>query len=182
RTFQITSTFASMTVAENVAVALLPVTSSPWSAARLPRTPPARARELIDAVGLTALADRTAGLLAYGDLKRVELAIALANEPRVLLMDEPTAGMAAAERASLMALAVKTARERGAAILFTEHDMDIVFRHAEHVLVMGSGRLIAQGTPDEIRADPTVRDVYLGRSGRTAGIPGGISEDGRDDA
>ena len=120
--------------------------------------------QLIEAVGLSAFSDRLCGTLAYGDLKRVELAMALANEPRLLLMDEPTAGMAAAEREALMLLAVGVARARGAAILFTEHDMGVVFRHAGRVIVMSGGRIVASGTPDEIRASPLVREVYLGRA------------------
>ncbi|MEZ5854656.1 MAG: ABC transporter ATP-binding protein [Hyphomicrobiaceae bacterium] len=164
RTFQITATFSSMTVAENIAVALLPVAASPWSARRMPTRDDKRVHSLARDVGLTNLMDRVAGTLAYGDLKRVELAIALASEPRLLLMDEPTAGMAAAEREALMALAVGAARERKAAILFTEHDMGVVFRHAERVIVMSAGRVIAEGAPDHIREHPAVREVYLGRT------------------
>ncbi|HET7155056.1 MAG TPA: ABC transporter ATP-binding protein, partial [Hyphomicrobiaceae bacterium] len=99
---------------------------------------------------------------AYGDLKRTELAVALANDPRLLLMDEPTAGMAPQERNALMALAVSIVRERGIAVLFTEHDMDVVFRHADRILVLDRGRIIAQGAPSAVRADPEVRRIYLG--------------------
>jgi branched-chain amino acid transport system ATP-binding protein len=168
RTFQITATFSSMTVLENVAVALAPRETSLWRPWRLPTLDAPEARQLIADVGLGAMGDRVAGTLAYGDLKRVELAMALASQPRLLLMDEPTAGMAAAEREALMALAVAVARARGAAILFTEHDMGVVFRHADRVLVMSQGRLIASGTPAEIRESPEVREVYLGRGG---GVP-----------
>jgi branched-chain amino acid transport system ATP-binding protein len=104
-------------------------------------------------------------VLAYGDLKRVELAVALANEPQLLLMDEPTAGMAAAERRELMALVAAIARERSIAVLFTEHDMDVVFAHADRILVLHRGQVIAQGKPAEVRADPRVREVYLGQGG-----------------
>jgi branched-chain amino acid transport system ATP-binding protein len=92
----------------------------------------------------------------------VELAIALANRPRLLLMDEPTAGMAPEERGALMALAASLARSEGIAVLFTEHDMDVVFGHADRVMVLHSGELIASGPPAEIRADPRVQEVYLG--------------------
>jgi branched-chain amino acid transport system ATP-binding protein len=163
RTFQITATFASMTVAENVQMVLL-------SRARrlfgLWRPTAAQFREpalaLLDRVGMASQADRHCGVLAYGDVKRVELAMALASEPTVLLMDEPTAGMAPAERLALMALTAELVRERGLAVLFTEHDMDVVFAHATRVLVLDRGRLIAEGSPDQVRANPRVQSIYLG--------------------
>ena len=101
-------------------------------------------------------------MLAYGDLKRVELAMALANQPRLLLMDEPTAGMAPKERVALMELAAGLARARKIAVLFTEHDMDVVFSQADRIIVLDRGQLIAGGTPQEVRANPDVRAVYLG--------------------
>ncbi len=107
-------------------------------------------------------AERTCGVLAYGDLKRVELAMALANRPRLLLMDEPTAGMAPKERVALMELAARLARERKVAVLFTEHDMDVVFGQADRIIVLDRGQLIAGGTPEEVRANADVRAVYLG--------------------
>jgi branched-chain amino acid transport system ATP-binding protein len=107
-------------------------------------------------------ADRPCSLLAYGDLKRVELAVALANAPKLLLMDEPTAGMAPRERIELMALTAELVRERGLAVLFTEHDMDVVFGHADRILVMNRGRLIADGPPAAVRDNPMVQEVYLG--------------------
>ena len=113
-------------------------------------------------IGMETLADSTCGELAYGDVKRLELALALANNPRLLLMDEPCAGMAPKEREQLMRLAARMARERNTAVLFTEHDMDVVFGHASRVLVMNRGQLIASGSPTEVRANPEVRAVYLG--------------------
>jgi branched-chain amino acid transport system ATP-binding protein len=101
-------------------------------------------------------------VLAYGDLKRVELAVALASRPRLLLMDEPTAGMAPVERGALMKLAAGLARDRKIAVLFTEHDMDVVFGHADRVIVLCDGEMIAQGSPAEVRANAQVRRVYLG--------------------
>src|SRR5471030_2097826 len=106
-------------------------------------------------------AEKKCAELAYGDLKRVELAVALACRPRLLLMDEPTAGMASAERHLLMNLVDRISREKGISVLFTEHDMDVVFRHADRVIVMSEGKLIAQGSPAEVRADAQVRRVYL---------------------
>jgi branched-chain amino acid transport system ATP-binding protein len=107
-------------------------------------------------------AGRPCAVLAYGDLKRVELAVALANRPRLLLMDEPTAGMAPRERNELMQLATELARSGGIAVLFTEHDMDVVFTHADRVIVLSGGELIAEGRPEAVRADARVREVYLG--------------------
>jgi branched-chain amino acid transport system ATP-binding protein len=163
RTFQIPAIFASMTVSESVQTALLSRNrrlSAWWAqAARLYRQ---EAERLLERVGMLAQSDRACAVLAYGDLKRVELAIALANEPRLLLMDEPTAGMAASERLELMSLAAEIARERSIAVLFTEHDMDVVFAHADRIVVLHRGRVIAQGTPAEVRANAEVREVYLG--------------------
>jgi branched-chain amino acid transport system ATP-binding protein len=107
-------------------------------------------------------ADRPSGELAYGDLKRLELAVALTNEPSLLLMDEPTAGMAAGDRVELMRLAAEIARARRIGILFTEHDMDVVFEHADRIMVLDRGRIIAEGSPETVRRDPKVRAVYLG--------------------
>jgi branched-chain amino acid transport system ATP-binding protein len=163
RTFQITATFASMTVRENVQMALLSHERrlrSPFAAFATLAVSGADA--LLARVAMRDQATRPCAVLAYGDLKRVELAIALANRPRLLLMDEPTAGMAPEERGALMALAASLARSEGIAVLFTEHDMDVVFGHADRVMVLHSGELIASGPPAEIRADPRVQEVYLG--------------------
>jgi branched-chain amino acid transport system ATP-binding protein len=163
RTFQITATFGSMTVRENVQTALLSHHGRLWNLWRPARTLFVRqAEQLLDRVGMRAQADRPCAVLAYGDLKRVELAIALANEPRLLLMDEPTAGMAPRERVALMALTAEVARERSIGVLFTEHDMDVVFAHADRLLVLDRGRVLAEGPPQRVRGDPKVRQVYLG--------------------
>ena len=163
RTFQITATFGSMSVRENVQMALVSAERrlyAPFAAFTGLHVTPAEA--LLERVGMLGQAARPCALLAYGDLKRVELAIALANRPRLLLMDEPTAGMAAEERGALMALARTLAKTDGIAVLFTEHDMDIVFGHADRVLVLHAGELIAAGAPQAVRADPRVQEVYLG--------------------
>jgi branched-chain amino acid transport system ATP-binding protein len=118
--------------------------------------------KLLEQIQLQSLSNQLCAELSYGDLKRVEFAIALASQPRLLLMDEPTAGMAAAERRALMDLVKGTSRTRGISVLFTEHDMDVVFGYADRVLVLSEGELIAQGSPDEVRADARVRRVYLG--------------------
>jgi branched-chain amino acid transport system ATP-binding protein len=173
RTFQITATFASMTVRENVQMALLSHHRGLSSFASLAtRAHVAEADALLERVGMQAQAMRSCAVLAYGDLKRVELAVALANQPRLLLMDEPTAGMAPRERGELMQLAADLARDSGIAVLFTEHDMDVVFSHADRIIVLAGGKLIAEGRPAEVRAHPRVREVYLG-SGSTFGKAAG---------
>ncbi len=169
RTFQITATFASMTVRENVQMALLSHRRALWRFWRaVAATHADEADALLAQVSMEAQAGRAAGVLAYGDLKRLELAIALANAPHLLLMDEPTAGMAPAERVALMDLARALAKRRGMAVLFTEHDMDVVFNVADRILVLNRGEVIAAGDGAAIRADTRVREVYLG-TGATSG-------------
>ena len=167
RTFQIAETFASLTVVENVQMALLSADArlfSLWRRAADYRRDDALA--LLGQVGMHEQADRPCSVLAYGDVKRVELAIAMANAPKLLLMDEPTAGMAPKERRDLMALTRRLVVERGIAVLFTEHSMDVVFAYADRVIVLARGRLIAEGKPAEIRDHPKVQEVYFG-SGKT---------------
>ena len=173
RTFQITATFGSMTVRENVQIALLSrdrAALRPFGFAGDVAVP--EADRLLDLVGLVSMAPRACAELAYGDLKRLELAVALTSRPTLLLMDEPTAGMAPAERLALMRLVAGLARDQRMGILFTEHDMDIVFEHAHRVIVLDRGALIAQGSPAEIRANPTVRATYLGEGLVYAGEAG----------
>ena len=163
RTFQITATFPTMTVRENVQVALVSYrgqlfnlwSSTPWFEQ-------GEAGRLLELVGMGGYADRPCGELAYGDLKRLELAVALANQPKLLLMDEPTAGMAPRERIELMRLTARIAREQSIGVLFTEHDMDVVFEHADRILVLNRGTLIAEGSPEQVRGNREVRAVYLG--------------------
>jgi branched-chain amino acid transport system ATP-binding protein len=163
RTFQITATFASLSVLENVQVARLShVGQSRTLFTPAHRLEAAPAMRLLEQVGLAGQHARPAGVLAYGDLKKLELALALASDPMLLLLDEPTAGMAPAERRALMALMARIARERGLTVLFTEHDMDVVFATADRIMVLHQGRLIADGPPLEVRADREVQAVYLG--------------------
>ena len=167
RTFQIAETFGSLTVLENVQMALLSADAklyAMWRRAADHRRDDALA--LLAQVGMAAQAERPCSVLAYGDVKRVELAIAMANAPKLLLMDEPTAGMAPKERNQLMALTKKLVIERGLAVLFTEHSMDVVFAYADRIIVLARGRLIAEGTPAAIRDHPKVQEVYFG-SGKT---------------
>jgi branched-chain amino acid transport system ATP-binding protein len=165
RTFQTAATFGSMSVRENVQTALLSYhrgLRALWS--RADRVFANEAEALLERVGMRAQAERPCSVLAYGDLKRVELALALANRPRLLLMDEPTAGMAPEERGVLMELAAGLAQRERIAVLFTEHDMEVVFGYASRVIVMHLGEVIAEGPPEQVRADARVREVYLGEA------------------
>ena len=166
RTFQVAATFASMSARENVQMALLShhrrLRRLVGSAGDLYKQ---EASDLLERVGMLELSQRAAGVLAYGDVKRLELAMALAHKPRLLLMDEPTAGMAPAERRSLMALTGEIVRAEGIAVLFTEHDMAAVFSHADRIVVLDRGGKIADGRPEEVRRDPRVQASYLGSFG-----------------
>lgn len=163
RTFQITATYASMTVRENVQMALISHHRRTWDIWRSASSLHVdEAMQLLKLVGMHEQAERAAAILAYGDLKRLELAIALAHAPELLLMDEPTAGMAPRERVRLMQLTADIVAERGISVLFTEHDMDVVFAHAHRIMVLNRGELIATGSVDEVRNDARVQEVYLG--------------------
>ncbi len=163
RSFQIAATFASLTALQNVQAALISHRRRVFSfLSRADRHEPEKAMELLDQVGMRHLAHKPAGDLAYGDVKRLEFAMSLAAEPRLLLMDEPTAGMAPAERNALVALVKRIIKSRDMGVLFTEHSMDVVFDYADRIIVLARGKLIAQGSPDEIRAHPQVREVYFG--------------------
>ena len=163
RSFQIAATFALLSVIENVQVAIASRERELWRwwqpIARMHRE---EAAALLDRVGMAGAAERACGVLAYGDVKRVELAIALASRPRLLLMDEPTAGMSGHERAAMMALVKSLVADEAMAVLFTEHSMDAVFGYADRVLVMAQGRVVAEGTPGAIRHDAKVAELYFG--------------------
>ncbi len=171
RTFQITSVFPDLSVQENLQVALLAHARRNWSiwpAAGQLQTD--RAHELLHLVGLTGDAGVAAGTLAHGDQKRLELAIALAGEPRLLLLDEPTAGMGAQERIESISLVHRVATRLGVACVFTEHDMAVVFAVADNISVLHQGRVLAEGSPAEVRASPQVQQVYLGESIASEGV------------
>jgi branched-chain amino acid transport system ATP-binding protein len=164
RTFQVAATFGSMTARENVQVALLAYNERLTSllyedAGRAYRDD---SNAILELVGIASQGDTACAALAYGDLKRVELAMALAQHPRLLLMDEPTAGMAPEERDVLMKLAADLARSENIAVLFTEHDMDVVFGFAHRVIALHLGEVIAEGPPEHVRANARLREVYLG--------------------
>jgi branched-chain amino acid transport system ATP-binding protein len=163
RTFQVTATFPSMTVLENVQMSLLSYNQQTKSLLRKVRHIYVdEAMALINLVGIADQADRPCGVLAYGDLKRVELAVALGNQPKLLLMDEPTAGMGPAERQELMKLTETIVRTRKIGVLFTEHDMQVVFDYADRVIVLNRGQMIAEGPPNEIQTNSDVKQIYLG--------------------
>ncbi len=151
RTFQIAATFRSMTVRENIDVALKAAQQTSSDVSRL-----------MDETGIAAHSERIITELSYGDIKRVELAMALASAPGVLLLDEPTAGMGRDERRAIMDLISGLVQVRGTTVLFTEHDMDSVFGYANRILVMDQGRLIADSSPDDIRQNELVQRIYLG--------------------
>jgi len=163
RSFQRTNIFPKLTVLENVQAALLAHQGRGrnfWSRAD------ALCREesaiLLASIGLADQAPMIAGTLSYGNQKQLELGIALASDPKILLLDEPTAGMSANETHETIALLERIAGERGLTLLFTEHDMAVVFSIAQKVAVMHQGRIIADGSPASVRADAEVRRVYLG--------------------
>jgi branched-chain amino acid transport system ATP-binding protein len=163
RSFQRTNIFPRLTVFENVQVAILSHQGRAleiWSRARdLGRD---RTLAILEDVGLAHRAGDASGSLSYGDQKRLELGIALAMEPEMLLLDEPTAGMSPQETRSSIALVDRIARSRRLTLLFTEHDMTVVFSVAQKIRVLHQGHIIAEGAPDEVRRNDEVKRIYLG--------------------
>ncbi len=175
RTFQTPRLFARLSVAENARIALLARSGhTPMENAEPPARP--SQREEIEAVlaevGLLEERSRTAEALSQGQRKRLELAMVLALHPRVLLLDEPTAGMGVEERAAIMSLVMDLVRRRRLTLVFCEHDMESVFTHALRVVVMDRGQVVTDGSPDEIRRDPHVQEIYLGSSEGGGGSEG----------
>jgi len=164
RTFQITSIFRRLTALENVQTAFLSHHRRHYNIFRGAR---ALYRDdafaLLERVGLREQALKPSGILAHGDQRRLELAISLASSPGVLLLDEPTAGMAPRERHEIMTLVSDIAADTGLTVVFTEHDMDVVFKIARCVTVLHQGAVLAEGSPDEVRANTKVQRVYLGQ-------------------
>jgi branched-chain amino acid transport system ATP-binding protein len=164
RTFQITSIFRRLTALENVQTAFLCHHDRHYNvlvpARRLYRD---EALAMLERVGLHEQAAKPSGILAHGDQRRLELAIALAGAPRLLLLDEPTAGMAPRERHEIMALVARIAGDTGLTVVFTEHDMDVVFAVARRITVLHQGAVLAEGPPPEVRANAEVQRVYLGQ-------------------
>ena len=164
RAFQVANLFPTFTVADALAAALMAHegrTASLWRSFP-PGDIAARAEEVMELCGLTPLARTTSAELSHGDQKLLDIALALALDPKVLLLDEPTAGMGPDERWRMIERVHKLWAARGLTLVFIEHDMDIVFRIAQSVRVLRYGAVLAQGTPDEVRRDPAVIEAYLG--------------------
>jgi branched-chain amino acid transport system ATP-binding protein len=162
RTFQITSLLPAMTVAENLAIAVQATSRRradplrPWSRARAVW---ARVDELLERGGLTRIKDVPVGRLAYGEQRRVEIVIAVANPCSLILLDEPGAGLSSEETEELLSLVFGL--DPQLAVLFVDHDLDLVFRLATHVTLLNFGEVVAEGAPAEVRALPVLREIYL---------------------
>ena len=166
KSYQITNIFPNLTVLENVRVAAQARVSrfQIWRSRAMLAAPLHEAEALLEFVGLTGRATFLAGSLAHGEQRALEIAIALASKPRLLLLDEPTAGMSPEETRVFMELIVKLARER--TVVLVEHKMKLVMNISDHVIVLHHGEVLAEGTPDEIRANDDVKRVYLGQTQR----------------
>jgi len=163
RTYQITNLFPRLTTLENCLLAVQALTPAKFHLHRGLRHYPAffeRARAVLDAVGLGDKESEAVRNLSHGEQRQLEIGLALAGRPRVLLLDEPTAGLSPAESAAMARLLAKL--DPAITVLIIEHDMDIALEIARHVTVLHYGRVIADGTRDAVRADPTVREIYLG--------------------
>lgn len=163
RSFQRTNIFPKLTVFDNIQAAYLAHRGKGgnfWSAASSFYREETEA--LLRSIGLWDQRDTIGGVMSYGAQKQLELGLALASDPALLLLDEPTAGMSATETHDAIRLLKKIADERELTLLFTEHDMEVVFSIAQKIAVLHQGRKIAEGTPEQVRADPEVRRIYLG--------------------
>ncbi|MDR7555201.1 MAG: ABC transporter ATP-binding protein [Armatimonadota bacterium] len=166
RTFQLATVFPRLTVFANVQVAVLARQGRSRELLRpATRFGVDETRAILEVTGLLARADEVAGTLSHGDQRILEIAIALGSRPRLLVLDEPTAGMSPEETAATIGLIGRLAREGGLTVLFCEHDMDVVFSVAESIMVMRQGRTIVQDTPDAVRRHPEVQEAYLGVAG-----------------
>lgn len=169
RTFQVSRVFLELTALENVVVALESRHRSRrertgvWWRAAPSLSLLDEAIELLEQLGIANLQSEVAATLSHGDKKRLELALALALQPKILMLDEPTAGMAPADRMRIVDVIRQIMSERGIAVVMTEHDMDVIFSLADSVMVMNYGELIASGSVEEVKINPLVREVYLGK-------------------
>jgi branched-chain amino acid transport system ATP-binding protein len=163
RSYQIVNIFPRLTVFENVQVAVLSYQRRSLNLFRPAQNIAVEeTKRILESVGLLVKERSIAGSLSHGDQKRLEIAIALGNEPELLILDEPTAGMSPEETQATMELIKRLASMRGLTILFCEHDMDIVFSIAQSIMVMRYGQTIIQGSPEEVRSNKEVQEAYLG--------------------
>jgi branched-chain amino acid transport system ATP-binding protein len=163
RSFQRISVFSKMSVRENVQIALVAKNMEEFRFWKVMQRRNDETDAILETFGLTAEANAVAGEMSYGKQKQLELALSLVGEPRILLLDEPTAGMSPRETDECIALVTRVVKDRGVTLLFTEHDMNIVFGIANRISVLHHGEIIASGTPEEVRANSSVQEVYLGR-------------------
>ncbi len=167
RTFQITEIFPELTVRENIRVAVesaLHLRMRLWLGAAMKAKVDAGIEEVMELTGLSGKADRLVGELAHGDQRAAEIAMTLTLKPRLLLLDEPTAGMGEQETYQVANLVRRLHRNSRYTIVLIEHDMRVVFNLADHITVLAEGRLLADGTPQQIAADPAVQEAYLGKA------------------
>lgn len=165
RSFQIVNVFPELTVAQNVMIPVLARTGRSWRPFRLLSREMAALREtevFLEKVGLLAERDTSATALSHGDLRLLEVGVALAAAPTLLFLDEPTAGMNPVERVRLLDNIRQLAREGRTTFVLVEHDMDVVFSLSERIIVLHRGEILCDGTPESVRADAKVREVYLG--------------------
>lgn len=161
--FQISKLFANQTCMENVRVALIVKRGKVFDP--IPKSPDylrKESLEILDLVGIRQLADETAAYLSYGDQRRLEIAIALALKPKLLMLDEPTAGVSRVEGYAIMDMILRLVKEEYITVIFIEHDMDIIFNYADRISVMNHGALVATDTPDNIRRNEFVQQAYMG--------------------
>jgi branched-chain amino acid transport system ATP-binding protein len=173
RSFQITNVFPALTVLENVLVPLVVHHGKSFScleSIKKRRDLAEEAEQILGRVGLTAHSDEVVSTLAYGDKRLIEIAIVLARQPRLVLLDEPTAGMNPEETDRMIHLIKDLSERLDTTFFITEHDMKVVFSVAERIFVLNQGSLLAEGTPEEIRANPEVKRAYLGGSLDAAGF------------
>ena len=165
--FQISKLFGELSAFENVRIALVKQRKHVYDF--LPKRKDYLRNESVEilrSVGLAEKADETASLLSYGDQRRLEIAITLALQPKLLILDEPTAGVARAEGYEIMKMIKRLASEKNMTVVFIEHDMEIVFNYSDRISVMYNGRLLATGTPEEVRNNQFVQDAYIGGAGK----------------
>jgi branched-chain amino acid transport system ATP-binding protein len=165
RSFQVSSVFATLTALENVQIGIALAQRTAWHPFGLAtRRHRERAEALLEQVGLADRMAVPAGQLSHGDQRSLELAVALSSEPKILLLDEPTAGMGVAESADCLARISALTQKDDIPVLFVEHDMSVVFSFATRIVVLAAGEVLMNGSPAEVRADERVREVYFGEA------------------